>query len=107
AGMTYAMTLGADPDARDALPRTTDASQLVAEAVAVARDHRTARLGHVLAPLGVRYLALTTRAAPDADTGDHTPPVDVGLERALDEQLDLSARDVDGLRVYTNEAWIP
>src|SRR5262249_39715853 len=47
-GVSYALTTSADADARDVLPRTTDASDLVAEAIGVARDHRTARLGHLL-----------------------------------------------------------
>jgi hypothetical protein len=109
-GLSYALTIGADPDARDLLPRSSDASRLVAEAIGVASGHRTARLGHLLAPLGVRYVVLTPRAAPDAPeppSASNLPRVDPSLARALDEQLDLSARDVDGLRVYTNEAWIP
>jgi GT2 family glycosyltransferase len=109
-GLSYALTMGADPDARDLLPRSSDASRLVAEAIGVAGAHQTARLGHLLAPLGVRYVVLTPRAAPDAPeppAASTQPRVDPALARALDEQLDLSARDVDGLRVYTNEAWIP
>jgi hypothetical protein len=62
------------------------------------------RLGHLLAPAGVRYVAFLRRAAPDdAPAGEPRARLDAALARQLD--LALSRVDEDG-DVYLNEAWI-
>ena len=65
----------------------------------------TVRLGHLLAPAGVRYIAFVGRAAPTSGTFGND---EMKLTDALARQLDLTLSRVDdaGL-VYDNDAWIP
>jgi len=68
----------------------------------------TDRLGHLLAPSGVRYVVVPnrTRPASSPDGESHPPPPE--LLAALGAQLDLRSIDVDdALSVYENMAWIP
>src|SRR5262249_58162644 len=64
-----------------------DADHVVDRAVTLARDGRTNRLGRLLAPMGVRWIALPSTQGPDG--GAHPVPV-AGWQRVLDGQLDLS-----------------
>jgi GT2 family glycosyltransferase len=107
-GVGYGLTSDGTGDARDLLPPgSDDATAIVAEALREASDGRTTRLGHLLAPAGVRYVALLRRAAPDGGARGRSLP---GLERALADQLDLTRRsDADdqmGAVLYENEAWV-
>jgi hypothetical protein len=82
-----------------------DADRMLGRALAIARAGETSRLGHLLAPIGVRYVALIGRLAPG-----HGPrtPVDPALDEALQRQLDLSVSRIDdGGIIYANDAWIP
>ena len=77
----------------------------LARALDVARNGDTARLGHLLAPLGVRYVASVNRVAPDHGA---VVVADPKLNDALARQLDLSVSRIDdGAIVYENDAWIP
>jgi hypothetical protein len=105
-GISYGLTRDGPGDARAlwAAPEH-DADRMLADALAIARAGDTARLGHLLAPLGVRYIAMIGRLAPG-----HGPqtPVDPALADALQRQLDLSvSRLDDGGTIYSNDAWIP
>ena len=82
-----------------------DADHVVDRAVELARDGLTNRLGRLLAPAGVRWVALPDTEGP----GSSEPPVRlVGWRRALDAQLDLARlRSRRGLVLYENLAWIP
>jgi hypothetical protein len=73
----------------------------------LARSGRTTRLGHLLAPLAVRYLVLPVRPAPGARQGRMLePPAD--LLAALGTQVDLRSVNTDpSLVVYENTAWGP
>ena len=83
-----------------------DAS-LLADALQIAEQGRTSRLGRLLAPMGVRYLILPNRIAPPPFTRDVRPP-SPKLLAALGEQLDLEEVPVsDGVTVYRNRAWAP
>lgn len=107
-GLAYALATRAAPDVTErwALARPGD-TELVAEAVRLAAAGRTDRLGRLLAPLGVRYLALPTSSAP-ARAGGVTRPVPEGLVATADRQLDLEAVVSDeALAVYENAAWAP
>jgi len=82
-----------------------DADHLVDRAIALARDGRTSRLGRLLAPMGVRWIALPSTQGPDG--GARPVPV-AGWQRVLDGQLDLAQlRSRAGLSLYENLAWIP
>ena len=81
------------------------ADDQLARALLAARSGETERLGHLLAPAGVRYVALVSRPGPGHGA---EVPVDPVLADALTRQLDLSvSRLDDGAIVYSNDAWIP
>jgi hypothetical protein len=80
------------------------ADRKIARAIAAANSGQTARLGHLLAPTGIRYIAFVTRAAPTAGPRGRPLP---GLADALVRQLDLTLSRVDNAAtVYENDAWI-
>ena len=80
-------------------------------ALTLALGHDTTRLGRVLAPMGVRYIAVPRRLAPADDTPRATP-AQADADRAADalagalaEQLDLQQVRLDpGLVLYRNTA---
>ena len=107
-GVGYATSRGGPPDASSLWPGgSPQATQLVADAVKVARRRGTTRLGRLLAPMAVRYVVVPLRAAPaEADTRPLPPPAD--LAPTLEAQVDLEKLESDdALLVYENAAWIP
>ena len=65
---------------------------------------RDTRLGRIVAPMGIRYLAVPLRSGPGGVAG-HTPPA---LEAALRDQLDLARLGSDSaIQLYENQAWFP
>ncbi|MCB1031966.1 MAG: hypothetical protein KDA95_11545, partial [Acidimicrobiales bacterium] len=83
------------------------ATPLLAEALRAGEQHRTSRVGRLLAPMGVRYVIVQNQLAPSGSevaTAEGTlPMLDV-----LAQQLDLERVPVtDGLTIYRNSAWIP
>ncbi|HUP87080.1 MAG TPA: glycosyltransferase family 2 protein [Acidimicrobiales bacterium] len=82
-------------------------SGLLADSLSVARRGETSRLGHLLAPLGVRYVAVPLRAAP-AKSGASRLAVPTDVLDALRAQIDLRLIETDeALVVYENAAWAP
>lgn len=79
----------------------------LAEAVQLARDGQTTRLGSILATMGVRYLVLPRQIVPAPYSGTgHS--IDTRLGQGLDDQLDLTQVPVNAaLVVYRNTAWRP
>ncbi len=69
-GVAYALTVDDAGDARELLraPRQ-DADAVVVDAVALALDGRTNRLGRLVAPMGVRYVAAPVRNGPGGPLG--------------------------------------
>jgi GT2 family glycosyltransferase len=104
--MAYAATDRGVPTVLDRIPGAPPgATPLLAEALTIAQDGRTDRLGHLLAPMGVRYIVVTSRLAPSSTTitGQRHPPR--ALTAMLAQQLDLEEIPVaDGLLVYRNTA---
>jgi GT2 family glycosyltransferase len=79
----------------------------LAAAMAAAASGQTARLGALVAPMGVRYVVVPLGPAPDpyarSRTYDPAPILAV-----LEAQLDLDSVTVNpGVRVYENAAWAP
>src|SRR5262249_21489481 len=107
--LAYAITRDGTGDARELLRAPTTATDdLVQEAVELVTDRRTTRLGKVLAPMGVRYVAIPTTLGPDADRDERNTTVTASLRRALGDQLDLvRLRTARGLVLYENLSWIP
>lgn len=105
-GVGYVLTRDGASDGRALwAPAENEAAATVGRALALARDGETARLGHLLAPAAVRYVAVLERPAPDA--GPRRPP-DPALRDALDRQLDLGvSRAGRGATLYENDAYAP
>jgi GT2 family glycosyltransferase len=104
-GTGYVLTRNGPGDAVELWrARAHDADDLVGEAVKLSSAGRTERLGHLLAPMSVRYVALPTRSGPGA--ADAAPPGRLG--QTLDDQIDLARLEAPpGLVLYENTAWIP
>jgi hypothetical protein len=105
-GIGFGLTRDGGGDARTLWAAPQDAADdQLARALVAARAGETARLGHLLAPLGVRYVVMVGRAAPGH--GAIVPP-DPMLAEALTRQLDLTVSRIDnGGVVYSDDAWIP
>jgi hypothetical protein len=77
----------------------------VGDVVDLLRERRSNRIGGLLGPMGVRYLAVPQR--PDPGLGN-TDPAPARLLVALGDQLDLVRLEgPPGLELYENQAWIP
>lgn len=106
--LVYATTDAGTPRLEDLLVGSDDGQTgLLADAIDLARRGETARLGRLLAPMGIRYIVVPERLAPApfASADLAAPTV---LEATLDAQLDLEPLDVPaGLRVFRNQAFTP
>jgi hypothetical protein len=105
-GNGYVLTRNGPGDARGLWRAPTeDADELVAEAIDLAASGRTQRLGHLVAPMGVRYLAVPVSIGPDTEPREQPAG---NLRAALTRQLDLARLETpSGLVLYENTAWIP
>lgn len=83
-----------------------DGVATVQEALGAALTGRTSRLGQVLAPMGVRYVIVVDRPAPEPFASREVPPP-AGTVAALEEQLDLSEVPLaPGARLFrVNAPW--
>jgi GT2 family glycosyltransferase len=102
----FATTRDGAGDARAlwAAPESS-ADRVLADAIVSAEAGTTSRLGHLVAPAGVRYIAFINRAAPDSGAhGVPNPQLTAALGRQLD--LTLSRLDDNGV-IYENDAWLP
>jgi len=106
--LTYATSDDGPPDARDLWASAgSGPTPLLADAVRLAAGGRTNRLGRLLAPMGVRYLALVDSAAPARTHGPRLP-LPAGLLRTMDDQLDLRRVEADpAITLYENTAFAP
>jgi len=108
-GQAFATSFDGLPDATD---QWTDGRMGGAAAIKadlqLAAGGRTTRLGHLLAPLGVRYLVLPSGDAP-AGSGGVAEPTPTTLLSGLLLQTDLRPIQTfaAGYTVYANAAWVP
>ena len=105
-GTGYTLTRNSSGNSSEML-RTPeeDADHVIDHAIELARDGLTNRIGRLLAPAGVRWVALPATQGPDGGVAPAPLP---GWRRALDGQLDLARlRTASGLVLYENLAWIP
>jgi hypothetical protein len=107
-GLVAGTSVDGSGDVRDAfvLP-DNEGGERLAEALADGMSGRTARLGRLMVPMGIRYLVVLEKATPSFDDGLDRPVGDE-VEAALASQLDLRrvAADPSAL-VYENLAWVP
>lgn len=102
----FGVTNDGPGDARTALPPPTGGSSArLGSVVDLLRERRSNRIGALLGPMGVRYLAVPQRADPGIERTDPAPEA---LLVALGDQLDLVRLEgPPGLELYENRAWIP
>jgi GT2 family glycosyltransferase len=107
-GVSYATTSQGTPRVEELWAGSDDGTtRLLADAIELARDRQTSRLGRLLAPMAVRYVVVAERPAP-APFSTVELPVPADLSATLALQLDLRRIDVPaGLTVYENEAYLP
>lgn len=100
---------------QDGLPRLTDGwpgsedgpARLIEDALVLAADGQTSRLGRLLAPMAIRYVVVPNASAP-RPLGGVQRPAPVQVTSTLADQLDLAAQPVNpAYTVYRNEAALP
>lgn len=103
-GIGYGLSRNGTGDSRELFPPSDgEGDAVLEEAIGLVGEARTARFGHLLAPMGVRYVALVKRAGPGGGAVSTAGP---RFERALAEQLDLAVVQSErGVLLYENEAW--
>ena len=107
-GLAFGTSRNGVPDFTAQLaPAVAGPSQVMADAVDVALAQRTTRLGHLLAPMAVRYVVVPRRVGPRTA---HRPALDpvADVPGMLAAQIDL--RQLEGgadAVVYENAAWAP
>lgn len=107
-GTGFAVTRNGPGDVQALWPEAASGPTAhVADGLDAALGGSTDRLGHVLSPLAVRYLAYPVARVPGR-VGTAEPPPETPLGRALARQVDLKRLSVDpGLILYENDAWLP
>ncbi len=107
-GVGYATSENGMPDVtRQWPPRSAGATPLLATDIRLARASLTTQLGHLLAPMAVRYIVVPNRIAP-SDSGAPAGFQPADLVTALGLQIDLrTVQTDDALTVYENAAWAP
>lgn len=100
-GLAYGTSRGGPPDATVLWAGSSSgATELIADAVNLARARRTTRLGHLLAPMAVRYVVVPAGVVRGAAAPE--------LADMLGFQIDLrEVQDDPDLVVYENAAWAP
>ena len=107
-GLAYATSRNGPPDSIDQWPGPeTEAGTRIPDALGVARRGDTTLLGHLLAPMAVRYVVVPERLAPGRISAPRTP-IPSFVSRALAAQVDLRLVPSDpSVTVYENTAWGP
>ena len=107
-GLAYATTEHGTPRLEDLWAGSDDGrTRLLADAFALARTGQTARLGRLLAPMGIGYVVVPERLAPAPFATEELPPPG-DVVPTLIAQLDLEPLDVPaGLTVFRNQAFMP
>ena len=104
----YATSDNGLPDVTELFPGSTDGgTEILAEALRSATDRETNRLGDLLGPMGIRYIVVPERLAPQPFAEEEFP-LDPAVRDALSSQLDLVQINVNpAVTLYENAAWIP
>jgi GT2 family glycosyltransferase len=107
-GVGFATSTNGMPDLTNLWPATdSGATPRLATDLRLADAGLTSSLGHLLAPLAVRYIVVPSGVAPSGD-GGAAVPVPHDLLTALLLQADLRTVQTDPLlTVYENAAWAP
>ena len=103
--LSFTLTRNGPGDARAVLrAKESSADRVISRAVRVAIAGDTSRLGRMLAPPGVRYVAIALRNGPHGEVGREPP----GVVSAVSAQLDLARLGSQpGLVLFENQSWAP
>lgn len=83
-----------------------DGHRQLVNAVEIGLSGNTTRMGRLLAPFGIRYVALVERSTPSFSVGLDRP-IGQRTRQAIDSQLDLRPLATDpSVTVLTNESWM-
>lgn len=105
ATLSWSLTRNGPGDARELLRGPeSETDRVISRMLRSVRAGQTSRLGRMLAPTGVRYLALARRNGIEGVRGEEPP----GISSALGNQLDLARLGSEpGLVLYENLSWAP
>jgi GT2 family glycosyltransferase len=103
--ISYVLTRNGPGDLRELIRAPEQgADAVVRDAITLTVGRRTNRLGRLLAPMGVRYVAVPSTTGP----GGPADPPPATVAAGLAEQLDLARLNApSGLVLYENTAWVP
>jgi hypothetical protein len=103
-GTAYGLTRDGSGDVRNSFAAPAgDGEDVADDAIGLLANQQTARFGHIVAPMGVRYVALVRRAAPN---GGATRDDGGAIAASLGEQLDLAiVQSEPDMMLYENRAW--
>ncbi|MBA2608956.1 MAG: glycosyltransferase family 2 protein [Actinobacteria bacterium] len=88
-------------------PTRPGPSMALGGAVRIALNGRTTRLGHLLGPMGVRYVVVPKRVGPEASGRPALAP-SRDVAGAMAEQADFRQLDAtEDLAVFENASWVP
>jgi hypothetical protein len=107
-GVGYATSLGTGPLLDDLWsPGGPGSAGLIATEINLAEHDDTTELGHLLAPMAVRYVVIPNATAPSG-TGGHAVPTPAAVLAGLQLQTDLQPLITDpDYTIYENAAWVP
>jgi GT2 family glycosyltransferase len=107
-GVAFATSYDGEPDVADLwLTGRQGAMPVLASDLRLAQNRLTTKLGHLLAPMAVRYIVVPSDDAP-SESGAAPVPTPDALLAGLQLQTDLQAVNVDpDYTVYQNAAWAP
>lgn len=106
--VVYATSQDGLPGITDGWPGSEDGpTRLIEDALVLAAEGETSRLGRLLAPMAIRYVVVPSASAP-RPLGGVQRPVPAQVTATLADQLDLAAQPVNpAYTVYRNEASLP
>ncbi len=107
-GVSFVMSDAGGIDISDALTRSEGAdADTVREALTALSNGSTSRVGRLLAPLGIRFIAVPLADGVTSTLDDPVEPPR-GLSDVLAAQLDIGViQSPPTLEVFVNRSWIP
>ena len=106
-GLYVATSVRGHPDIRHQwVGAPAESDQELLNAVEIGLSGNTVRMGRLLAPFGIRYVAVVERSTPSFSSGIDRP-VGPLVRQSLGSQLDLRPLAADpSVRVLLNESWM-
>ena len=106
-GLHVGTSVRGHPDIRHQwLGAKNDGHRQLLDAVEIGLSGNTTRMGRLLAPFGIRYVAVVERSTPSFSAGLDRP-IEQRTLQAIDSQLDLRPLATDpSVKVLINESWM-